>query len=49
MPLHAFDVAVAGANAELRMLAVPPMRRDELIGCRLYTGPMFQKCEITFV
>ena len=44
VPLHTFDVAVAEANADLRKLAVPPVRREELIGGRLYTGPMFQKC-----
>ena len=43
-PLHMFDVAVAERNAELRPLSVHPMRREELIGARLYTGPMFQKC-----
>ena len=42
--LHMFDVAVAERNAELRPLSVHPMRREELIGARLYTGPMFQKC-----
>ena len=38
------EEAVAEANADLRKLSVPPMRREELIGARLYTGPMFQKC-----
>ena len=43
MPLHTFDVAVSEVNAELRKLSVRPMRQEELIGARLYTGPMFQK------
>ena len=43
VPLHTYDVGLAEVNADLRPLAVPPMRREELIGARLYTGPLFYK------
>mmetsp|Transcript_24188 Transcript_24188/g.70892 ORF Transcript_24188/g.70892 Transcript_24188/m.70892 type:complete len:652 (-) Transcript_24188:3-1958(-) len=43
VPLHTFNTAVAEVTAQLRKQAMPAMIKEELIGARLYTGPMFQK------
>ena len=45
-PLHMFDVA-AGTQSCARCRCTPAAR--ELIGARLYTGPMFQKCVHVFM
>jgi len=42
-PLRAFDAARRGVDARLRRLGVRPLFEDELVGARLYTGPMFLK------
>ena len=43
MPLSAFDASLADVNSILRGFKVPPLRSEEVIGCRLYTGPLFEK------
>ena len=43
VPLRTFDAAMAEVNAALRPMEMPPMRQEELIGARLYTGPLFVK------
>ncbi|GBG30847.1 Ecto-ADP-ribosyltransferase 5 [Hondaea fermentalgiana] len=40
LPLSAFESKVEEINAQLAELAVPGLTTDELIACRLYTGPM---------
>ena len=47
VPLSAFDASLADVNSILRSLKVPPLRPEEVIGCRLYTGPMFEKYNVT--
>ena len=41
--LESFDGGMREINGQLRKLAIKPMCREELVGARLYTGPMFQK------
>lgn len=41
--LRTFDEGVAKIGAALRQHSVASMLREELIGARLYTGPMFYK------
>ena len=42
-PLSTFEAAMHEVNAELHAQAVPPLRLEELIGARLYTGPVRQR------
>lgn len=42
-PLETFDVAISDINQRLREQAQRPLRIEEFIAARLYTGPMFQK------
>ena len=39
MPLDAFDGPLADMNVMLRSISMPVLRLEELVGCRLYTGP----------
>ena len=41
--LDTFDVAISDVNNRLRLQAQRPLRKEEFIASRLYTGPMFQK------
>ena len=41
--LDTFDVAISDVNNRLRLHAQRPLRKEEFIASRLYTGPMFQK------
>jgi hypothetical protein len=41
--LDTFDVAISDVNNRLRQHAQRPLRKEEFIASRLYTGPMFQK------
>ena len=41
--LESFDVAVGDINQRLRRESQKPLRREEFIASRLYTGPMYQK------
>jgi hypothetical protein len=41
--LDTFDVAISDVNHRLRQHAQRPLRKEEFIASRLYTGPMFQK------
>lgn len=40
MPLHVFEQAAEARNAALRKAKQPELTRDEIIGARLYTGPV---------
>ena len=46
VPLESFEASLAGVNAWLRRKHVPPLRLEELVCCRLYTGPMFFKFNV---
>jgi len=43
LELDAFAADLAVVNAQLDSLHQPTMRREEVVGARLYTGPMFEK------
>ena len=43
LPLSAFSAARKEIDAELRTMGLDPLTDAELIGARLYTGPMFVK------
>ena len=42
-PLAVFERAAEARNEALREAKQPPLTTDEIIGARLYTGPMFEK------
>ena len=42
-PLSEFTEAMDEKNAQLQAVKQPPMTTEELIGARLYTGPLFEK------
>eukprot|EP00808_Paulinella_micropora_P005493 g9109.t1 len=42
-PIEAFDKKMADLNERLQEKGIVPLQRAEVIGLRLYTGPMFMK------
>jgi hypothetical protein len=49
LPLQAFDQELAALNETLLRLQQPLMTREEVVGGRLYTGPMFSKYNAVLV
>ena len=45
-PLHVFEKASEARNEVLRRAKQPQLTRDEIIGARLYTGPLFEKYNV---
>ena len=43
MPLASLEASIAEVNQKLRSMSVDPLCIEEAIGCRMYTGPMFEK------
>ena len=43
VPLHVFEKAAEPKNEALRRAKQPELTTDEIIGARLYTGPLFEK------
>ena len=46
VPLESFETSLAAINAQLRRALIKPLRLEELMCCRLYTGPMFMKFNV---
>lgn len=45
-PLSRFEGGVRERNQRLQRVGCAPLVSEELIGARLYTGPMFKKCKV---
>ena len=46
VPLESFEASLAAINAQLRRKLIKPLRSEELLCCRLYTGPMYMKFNV---